>query len=147
MEHSSQKVRNEIRSLLRERGLRATSSRLGVLEVLHEQQRPMSHEGIMKLLPDGVFDKASVWRILADLADSGLLLRMDLGDRVWRYELLDNCQPVKDDHPHFLCEQCSEVRCLPPLELRGKDGTLPEALIGASFHIRVTGICAVCRAA
>lgn len=147
MGHSIQEVRDEVRSLLKERGLRATSARIGVLEVLHEQQRPMSHEAVMEQLPDGVFDKASVWRILADLADNGLLLRMDLGDRVWRYELIDNCRPIKDDHPHFLCEQCNEVRCLPPLELRAEDGSLPEALLGADFHIRVTGVCAVCRAA
>ena len=147
MGRSSQEVRDEVRSLLRERGLRATSARIGVLEVLHKQQRPMTHEAVMAQLPDGVFDKASVWRILADLAESGLLLRMDLGDRIWRYELIDQCRPVKNDHPHFLCERCNEVRCLPSLELRAEDGTLPEALLGADFHIRVTGIRAVCRAA
>lgn len=147
MKHSIQEVRDEVRGLLKDLGLRATSARIGVLEVLHEQQRPMSHEAIMNQLPEGVFDKASVWRILADLADRGMLRRMDLGDRVWRYELIDNCRPVKDNHPHFLCEECSEVSCLPPLELRAPDGDFPKALLGANFHIRVTGICADCLAA
>ncbi|MEE2828195.1 MAG: transcriptional repressor, partial [Myxococcota bacterium] len=138
MEQSTKEVRDEVRALLKELGLRATSARIGVLEVLHEQQRPMSHEAIMARLAEGIFDKASVWRILADLAERGLLRRMDLGDRVWRYELVGNCRPLKDNHPHFLCQECSEVRCLPPLELRAPDGDLPKALVGADFHIRVT---------
>ena len=104
----------------------------------------MTHEQIMKALPDGVYDKASVWRLLSDLAECGLLRRMDLGDRVWRYELLDACRSITDDHPHFLCEGCGEVSCLPPLEVRAKDGVLPVALHGAEFRVRVMGRCASC---
>ena len=101
----------------------------------------------MEQLPEGVHDKASIWRILADLAEEGLLRRMDLGDRVWRYELIDACRSVKDDHSHFLCEDCGEVRCLPPLVVRDRDGELPDALAGAEFRVRVMGTCADCRAA
>lgn len=145
--NSIEAVRKEVRHLLRERGLRATAARIGVLEVLHEQRGPLSHEGVMEQLPEGVHDKASIWRILSDLAENGLLRRMDLGDRVWRYELIDDCRAVTDDHPHFLCESCGEVRCLPPLSIRARDGELPEALTGAEFHVRVMGTCATCRAA
>ena len=104
----------------------------------------MTHEQIMEVLPEGVHDRASIWRILSDLADCGLLQRMDLGDRVWRYELHDACRPVAADHPHFLCERCGKVQCLPPLHLRAEDGSLPMALQGAAFHVRVTGQCATC---
>lgn len=104
----------------------------------------MTHEQIMGVLPEGVYDKASVWRLLSDLADRGLLRRMDLGDRVWRYELLDACRSTPNDHPHFLCEACGEVSCLPPLELRAEDGALPAVLQGAEFRVRVMGRCAGC---
>ena len=127
--------------------MRATSARIAVLVSLHEQQGPMTHEQVMSSLPEGVFDKASVWRILADLAETGILQRMDLGDRVWRYELLDACRALTDDHPHFLCEDCGEVSCLPPLEIRARDGALPEALRGAEFRVRVMGRCQDCAAA
>lgn len=137
-------VRSEVRSLLKERGLRATGARITVLEVLHEQRGPMTHEQVMDVLPTGVHDKASIWRILADLAEAGVLSRMDLGDRVWRYELLDACRTVSDDHAHFLCESCGEVSCLPPIEIRSLDGALPQALRGADFRVRVTGTCAEC---
>lgn len=98
----------------------------------------------MGLLEEGVYDRASVWRILADLADADLLRRMDLGDRVWRYELRDQCRSVRPDHPHFLCEDCGDVSCLPTLELGTASGTLPDALQGAEYRIRVTGRCATC---
>ena len=98
----------------------------------------------MDALREGVYDKASVWRILSDLADAGILRRMDLGDRVWRYELQDACRPVSDDHSHFLCEACGEVECLPPLTLQTDDGNIPSVLQGADYRVRVMGRCAEC---
>ena len=130
--------------MIRSRSLRATGVRIDVLVVLHEAAGPMTHEQVFAGLRGGLYDKASIWRILSDLAEAGILRRMDLGDRVWRYELMDACRSVVDDHPHFLCEDCGDVRCLPPLEVRAKDGNLPPQLSDAEFHIRVMGRCGVC---
>lgn len=140
-----QHVREEIRTLLRGKGMRVTSPRMAVLVELHERATPMTHEQIFDVLPDGVYDKATVWRLLSDLTDSGVLRRMDLGDRVWRYEMIDACRPVQDDHAHFLCEDCGAVSCLPPLEIHAQDGPLPAALLGANYRIRITGSCSECR--
>ena len=137
-------VRTEVRGLLKAQGLRATAARIAVLVILHEHRGPMTHEQVMDALPQGVHDKASIWRILADLSEVGVLSRMDLGDRIWRYELRDACRTVTDDHAHFLCEDCGEVSCLPPIEIRALDGALPDALRGADFRVRVTGTCAEC---
>lgn len=144
MSNLLEKVQSEVRALLNNQGLRATAQRLAVLVTLHENKRPMTHEEVMGLLGSGMYDKASIWRVLSDLAGVGILRRMDLGDRVWRYELHDTCRTVTDDHPHFLCESCSEVTCLPPLEVRGKDGSFPKALLNAQFHIRISGTCGDC---
>ncbi|MDG1480657.1 MAG: transcriptional repressor [Myxococcota bacterium] len=126
--------------------MRSTAARIAVLVALHEQKGPMTHEQVMATLPAGAFDKASVWRILSDLTDCSMLRRMDLGDRIWRYELQDACRTVTDDHPHFLCEACGNVSCLPPLEVRARNGTLPAVLLNAEFHVRVMGRCATCAA-
>ena len=133
-----------MRALLRAQGKRATAARLAVLVKLHEQAAPMSHEQIMTALPAGLHDKASVWRVLSDLSESGALRRMDLGDRIWRYELNDACRPISADHAHFLCEDCGVVSCLPPLMVQTRDGTLPSVLKQANYRIRVTGTCAEC---
>ena len=139
-----EKVQAEVRALLKAQGMRATAQRLAVLVVLHEQKAPMPHDEVMGLLSSGLYDKASIWRVLSDLAGVGILRRMDLGDRVWRYELHDACRTVSDDHPHFLCESCGGVTCLPPLEVRAKDGGMPSALIDANFRIRISGNCGDC---
>ncbi len=146
MSKTLEKVQAEVRALLKDQGLRATAQRLAVLMILHEQRAPMTHEEVMVLLASGLYDKASVWRVLSDLAGAGIVRRMDLGDRVWRYELQDACRTVTDDHPHFLCEACGEVSCLPSLEVRAKDGGLPKALLDAEFRIRISGTCGSCTA-
>lgn len=144
MTTKTEQVNAELRALIKDNGMRVTSQRLAVLVALHEHAVPMTHEEVMSALGKDGYDKASVWRVLSDFAGIGLVRRMDLGDRVWRYELYDACRPVSDDHPHFLCEVCSEVTCLPPLEVRGRDGGFPAALVNANFHIRISGTCARC---
>jgi Fur family ferric uptake transcriptional regulator len=146
MPNNREKVQSEVRALLKNQGMRATAQRLAVLVILHEQERPMTHEAVMGLLSVGLYDKASIWRVLSDLAGVGIVRRMDLGDRVWRYELQDACRTVTDDHAHFLCEACKEVICLPSLEVRARDGELPKALLDADFHIRISGTCGNCTA-
>ena len=147
LSHALDDVRAELRELLRARSLRATAVRVEVLVLLHEQARPLTHEQVLEALPTGAYDQASVWRVLSALAEHGILRRMDLGDRVWRYELRDACRPGSSEHPHFLCEQCGTVQCLPLLEVRAPGGSLPHALRGAEFQVRVSGTCSDCRAA
>ena len=140
----SNSVQSDLRSRLKQHGLRATAQRLAVLALLREQKGPISHDEVMGLLESGMYDKASIWRVLSDFAGVGIVRRMDVGDRIWRYELLDANHTISDEHPHFLCVSCGEVTCLPPLELRALGGGLPEALAGAQYQIRVSGSCSVC---
>lgn len=134
----------EIRSILRSRGLRATSVRLAVLGTLRQGERPMSHERVMGLLPAGNFDRASVWRVLSDLTDHKLLKRMDLGDRVWRFEFIGNENAENANHGHFICTDCGDVNCLPDLVIRTPSGRMPEFLQSARFNIRLDGVCGKC---
>ena len=137
-------IQAEARALLNSQGMRATAQRLAVIELLHERAMPMTHEEVMGSLTPGIYDKASVWRVLSDLAGVDIVRRMDLGDRVWRYELLRPDHAVTANHPHFLCEACSTVTCLPPLEVRTLDGRVPAALLDARFQIRISGHCRNC---
>ena len=134
----------EIRSLLRSKGLRVPSVRMAVLGVLRKMEQPMSHEQVMGSLPEGHFDKASVWRILSDLTESTLLRRMDLGDRVWRFEFVGADESSEANHAHFLCNDCGDVSCLPDLIIRTPSGNLPHALKAARFNIRLDGVCGNC---
>ncbi|MEL6348902.1 MAG: transcriptional repressor [Myxococcota bacterium] len=145
MAKPSLEVRNEMKGRLKALGLRSTGSRLAVLNLLHDQARPLSHAELMVTLATEGWDPATIYRILSDLTEAGMLRRMDLGDHVWRFELIDECRTIKDDHAHFLCMDCGIVTCLPEVELRATGGTpLPPALRGAELHLKVTGRCADC---
>ena len=73
----------ELKALLRKSGLRSTSARLAVLAHLQRARTPISHAELAKdLVPTGL-DRATVYRNLMDLAESGLVARAELGDHVW----------------------------------------------------------------
>jgi len=50
--------------------------------------------------------RASVYRVLDLLQDHGLVNRLDLGDGVTRFELVD---PAGEHHHHMLCDQCGRL--------------------------------------
>jgi Fur family ferric uptake transcriptional regulator len=139
-------ARLEFRALLKEHGLRATAPRLAVMMALNNANRPLTHDAVVASLPAGAHDKASIWRVLSDLTTVGILRRMDLGDRIWRYEFVDENQTAEDSHPHFLCEACGVVSCLPALKVTTLDGELPKELSNATFQIRIAGTCQMCLA-
>ena len=107
---------DEIRALLRAAGLRCTAARLAVVQSLRRADSPRSHAEVAdELVPLG-FDKATVFRNLVDLADAGLVIRSELGDHVWRFELRSEEDPDGGGHPHFVCVDCGSVTCLTDVE-------------------------------
>jgi Fur family ferric uptake transcriptional regulator len=50
--------------------------------------------------------RASVYRVLELLQDHELVTRLDLGDGVARYELVD---PAGGHHHHMVCDQCGQL--------------------------------------
>jgi len=121
-----------IRERLRQAGLRATPARIEVLRTLVASATPLSHPELAARLPE--LDRATVYRNLVALADAGVLRRFDAGDHAWRFE------PVRDrDHPHFVCGDCGDVRCLPELDL-----ALPKALRQRTDEVQLVGRCDAC---
>src|SRR6185437_15866418 len=107
---------DELRALVRTKGLRATPSRLAVLELLRSTDAPMSHGDVADRLASQAWDRATIYRNLTDLAEAGLVRRTDVGDHVWRFEALSD-EHERESHPHFVCTECGTVECLPGIEL------------------------------
>ncbi len=105
----------ELKELLRAAGLRATNARIAVLAHFFRGAGPQTHGEIADALHGRGYDRTTVYRNLIELADAGLLLRMELGDHVWRFEFRDRRSEAA--HPHFLCVECGEVSCLSGLDL------------------------------
>jgi len=110
----------KVRDRLRAAGLRCTAARLWVMQLLIDASGPVSHAQVAHALRSRGFDRATIYRNLIELTEAGLVIRIELGDHVWRFEL---CRPGNSedrDHPHFVCIDCGEVACLPSLSVNIK---------------------------
>lgn len=133
---------DELRAAVRGRGLRATPSRLAVLELLHASDSPVSHADVADRLASQAWDRATIYRNLTDLAEAGLLRRTDVGDHIWRFEAVN--EEHDGAHPHFVCTECGTIECLPELELAVRRAKAPRALRQRQVEVHVRGLCDAC---
>ncbi|MCA9035326.1 MAG: transcriptional repressor [Planctomycetaceae bacterium] len=134
----------QARNLLRKAGLRATPCRVAVVQYLSGILSPASHQEACQELEERGFDKSTIFRTLNDLSDSGLARRMELGDHVWRYELIETSSGIASDaavHPHLLCTDCGSITCLSHDEVQ----ISIVARIGDIKEVLLKGHCSQCR--
>ena len=104
--------RNEVKSLLRERGLKATNQRILILETLAE-----SEDG--HLTVEEIYDSikaqfpaiglATVYRNIQLLLSINLIESISLGDGCTRYEIAKSQADEKHRHHHLVCKECGKV--------------------------------------
>ena len=132
-----------LQTLLRDAGLRSTTARIAVLQRLRSAKSPLSHAELADELTPLGLDKATVFRNLTDLTDAGLVVRTELGDHVWRFEIHDRVHGGAGTHPHFVCITCGSVTCLggvklpPRITARGK-------AVGSVTEVLFRGYCKSC---
>ncbi|MCA9077898.1 MAG: transcriptional repressor [Planctomycetaceae bacterium] len=102
--------------LLKKAGLRKTVARVHLLQCLASQTGPRTQAEINADLEPHGFDSSTIFRGLTDLTSSGLVVRLDTGDRIWRFELHDRTSDgdrTERHHPHVVCVECGTLWCLP----------------------------------
>lgn len=139
---------SDLKARLRAAGLRATAPRSAVLECMLNASGPLTHAEVCERLADAGFDRATVYRNLADLTDADILRRSDLGDHLWRFEV--RAADAKHDHedavhPHFVCTECGSVECLPDgaITLQAVKGA-PRSFKSGKVDVQVRGTCNEC---
>jgi len=136
---------DELRERIRALGLRCTAARLTVLREMNRSTSPLTHAEIAAKLEPLGFDRATVYRNLVELAEAGLLSRVDLGDHVWRFEMRGNSKKHEEDHPHFLCTECGEVSCLSGVEVTiKKSAAARRSTLGKVTEVLLKGRCSHC---
>lgn len=133
----------EIRPLLERVGLRKTASRVAVLQLLAGAAAPLTHAEVAERLEAAGFGAPTVFRCLNDLAETGLAVRIDLGDHVWRFAFHESGQA---EHAHFICVDCGKATCLPNQAVRlptGGKGGVRE--VGDVTEVILKGHCKDCR--
>lgn len=141
-----------LRSELQTAGLRATGPRMAVLRCLYAASGPVSHGDVAASLAEEGWDRATVYRNLIDLTEAGILSRTDHGDHTWRFERKaarkshDTAAHGDDEaHPHFMCNACGDVVCLPDgaVQVTAARGT-PRAIKRKRFEVQIKGRCDRC---
>jgi Fur family ferric uptake transcriptional regulator len=135
----------EYQERLRAAGLRSTSPRVAVLRELESATSPLSHADLVEALGDEGYDRVTIYRNLTDLTEAGLVVRADLGDHVWRFELKREEKSHQGSHPHFTCTDCGAVTCLPSESVRLAHAKgAPKAVTARSVDIQLRGLCDRC---
>jgi len=122
------------------RGLRVTEQRVALLLALAKVKAPISHPELTERMAGGGLDRATIYRNLITLAEAGVIVRAQLGDLVWRYELPRTLTSDHSHHPHLVCSECGNVCCLPAgtVKLQG------EASRSEVVEVQLRGRCVSC---
>jgi Fe2+ or Zn2+ uptake regulation protein len=131
----------ELRANIRSRGLRATGARIAVLRMLAVEARPMSHGELFAKLP-GDFDRTTIFRALGVLTAARLIMRVELGDRVWRYTRAIRAPDDGSLAATFVCTACGEVEELADVAISTPTG--PRSLRRGAVEVFVHGRCDAC---
>jgi Fur family ferric uptake transcriptional regulator len=96
------------RAVLDQAGHRKGGARNAIIDLLAEQSCALSVIEIEDRLRASKRSvaRASIYRILDLLQDRGLVARLELGDAMTRYELVD---PAGAHHHHLLCDSCGQL--------------------------------------
>lgn|SRR5487761_1113492 len=134
------------RAALRAAGLRVTPQRLAVLEVLSNAGGDhLSADDVCQQLAaaDSSVDRSTAYRVLADLADVGLLTQVRFADGVARFEV-QSCT-----HHHAVCVRCGSTEDISDDLVRPLSVALGGAMgfaVSADVPLLVRGTCRDCLA-
>ena len=109
---SDEDATQEVRALLKSRGLRVTKSRITVLKLLNQAERPLSCAEVTERLGANRCDPATVYRNLIKFVEVDLITVVSRIDGVAHYQRMTSNQDAHS-HPHFICDDCGEIKCLP----------------------------------
>ena len=105
-------TKDDVRTLLREHSLRVTAPRIAVVQALSEAQKPLSYVEVLNRVGETGWDRATIYRNLVKLRDAGVAVVASRAAGSDRYALAMK-QSGNHQHPHFVCDDCGEVSCLP----------------------------------
>jgi len=131
--------------MLRESDLEPTDNRLRVLEIIGNNNFPLSAENIFKTVDrNHSINRVTVYRVLNLLVENRLIERYSSGGRSFFYGVAPSENHPR--HPHFYCRKCGQMNCLNPESLAVDTLNLEKNFPGQidKVEIRVDGICQNC---
>jgi len=130
-------------SALRERGERVTAPRRAVLKVLADHSDHLTADEVASLLGDGDVHRATVYRTLELLADTGVVSHRHIAGGAARYHLA--ATPEGTEHLHGHCRGCGRVVVLRPDAFeRARDLLRAEGFVLDVEQSTFSGSCTAC---
>lgn len=129
-------------------GFRRGAARRSVIDLLARRGCALSAHEIEQQLQRGgkrAVSRASVYRVLEQLEQIDLVARVELGDGLSRFELVD---PTGHHHHHLLCDTCGRLIPFSDSGLErviarvGKD----HSFVVGEHDVTLHGTCEACRA-
>jgi Fur family ferric uptake transcriptional regulator len=127
--------------ILKEAGLRITSSRKKIIEILMNSQSALSEIDLEKQLSADC-DRTTIYRTLNTLLENHLVHRLVDLDGVNKYVLNTRQEEESHEHAHFKCNHCGTIHCLP--EAPTQQISLPEGYSKLDTNFLVIGVCQDC---
>lgn len=132
----------EAEALMRSQGMRISTPRRAVLDLLFESEEPLSAERIAAEIEtdDATADLTSVYRNLEALESVGLIRHFHLGHGPGLYVL------AARNREYLLCESCGALKVVEPSRLDPVRDQIREQFgFEARFvHFPIVGACAEC---
>jgi Fur family transcriptional regulator, ferric uptake regulator len=136
-------MQKDLKSVLREKGSRATPARLALLGVLSAAPRPLSMSEIRKAIPKKKADQATLYRTLELLLAQNIVQPVNFRHRHAHYELDKGYH-----HHHLICYRCGEVEDFEECgieEIAKRALSKSKKFAGASDHaLEIFGLCIKC---
>ncbi len=131
---------------IRERGLKATPSRISVMKVLESDHRAYAHADLETIF--STMDRVTLYRVLNDFEETGLVHKVIDMDGVTRFAYCKHSCPDThhaDEHVHFNCQVCRKMFCLE--NMPAPSFNIPKGFKAMGQNVLVFGLCKSCSAA
>ncbi len=102
-------------------GFRLTAPRKKILSILATQKQPISFEEYTLL--DPTIDKSTFYRTMQSFESVRIINGIESDEGKRYFELTET------HHPHFLCQQCHSILCLPPQPIIAPKGYSVDSVI------------------
>ncbi|MBU4251777.1 MAG: transcriptional repressor [Candidatus Omnitrophica bacterium] len=93
---------------LKEQGFKITPKRKAIIELFSKKKSYLSPQEVLEKLTNNFpgISVSTVYRILEELQDAGILVKIGHEDRQLYYSL---CRMPDQHHHHFICRKCRRV--------------------------------------
>lgn len=135
-------LKEKVDELLKTAKLKLTGSRRAILEVLLKANRPQAADEIVQAMGKSGPNRVTVYRALESMVGAGIVHRAFVDGRSRYYEPADKCTEHQC-HPHFVCTDCGQSRCLPETTVPMARNA-PAGFVIRRQQVRLEGTCPEC---